>query len=64
MSFKIFSLQFTGKIKSTEKIEQGRAALLSDYQDFLKVEKSEELAKYLKLEEIINSNEFKCSKLI
>jgi len=62
MSFKIFSLQFMGKIKPVEKIEQQRASLENDYQEFLRVEKSDELAEFLKLEEQVNSAEFKKEK--
>ena len=62
MSLKIFSLQFMGKIKPVEKIEQQRATLDNDYQEFLRVEKSEELAEFLKLEELVNSSEFKKQK--
>ncbi len=62
MSFKIFSLQLLGKLKPVEKIEQQRAALESDYQEFLRVEKSDELAEFLKLETFINSAEFKKQK--
>lgn len=62
MSFKIFSLQFMGKIKPVEKIEQQRASLENDYREFLRVEESEELAEFLKLEEQVNSAEFKKEK--
>jgi hypothetical protein len=62
MSFKIFSLQLMGKLKPVEKIEQQRAALENDYQEFLRVEKSEELAEFFKLEKWLNSDEFKKEK--
>ena len=62
MSFKIFALQLTGKIKSVEKIEQQRELLRSDYQEFLQVEKSDELALFLELEKWVNSDEFRKEK--
>ncbi|NOY95978.1 MAG: hypothetical protein GXO81_06305 [Chlorobi bacterium] len=62
MSFKLFTLQILGKIKPTEKIEATRAALWDDYQEFLKVEKSDELKEYLELEKWVNSEDFKKRK--
>ena len=62
MSFKIFALQLTGKIKSVEKIEQQRELLRNDYQEFLQVEKSEELALFLELEKWVNSEMFQKEK--
>lgn len=62
MSFKIFSLQLTGKIKPVEKIEKQRDDLNKNYQEFLMVEKSDELKEYQELEELINSSEFKKKK--
>lgn len=62
MSFKIFALQLTGKIKSVEKIEQQRELLRNDYQEFLQVEKSDELALFLELEKWVNSDEFRKEK--
>ena len=59
MSFKIFSLQLAGKIKPVEKIEKQREALQKNYQEFLRVDKSEELQEYLELESFINSSGFK-----
>ncbi len=59
MSFKIFSLQLTGKIKPVAKIEQQREILQKDYQEFLQVEVSDELKEYLKLESFVNSGDFK-----
>ena len=62
MSFRIFSLQLLGKLKPVEKIERQRAALENNYKEFLRVEKSEELAAFLKMEEWLNSAEFKKKK--
>lgn len=59
MSFKIFSLQLTGKIKPTATIEKKRAELLSDFAEFQKTEKSEALKAFLELEEWVNSDAFK-----
>jgi hypothetical protein len=58
MSFKIFSLQLSGKIKPVEKIEIRRKHLWNDYQQFLQVESSDELKEYLELEKYIQSIEF------
>ncbi len=62
MSFKIFSLQFRGKIKPVEIIEKKRKSLLDDYTEFLKVEVSEELKKYIELDSRVTSAEFKKKK--
>ncbi len=62
MSFKIFTLQFLGKLKPVETIEKQRKILLDDYIEFQKVESSDELKKYLDLEKEINSEEFKKKK--
>ncbi len=62
MSFKIFTLQLFGKLKPVETIEKQRKILLDDYNEFLKVENSEELKKYLELESEINSEIFKKKK--
>ncbi len=62
MSFKIFSQQLFGKIKPTESIEKKRKSLLDDFEEFNKVENSEELKKYLELEKWVNSDEFKKKK--
>ena len=62
MSFKIFSLQLLGKIKSVEIIENQREKLRSDFKEFQEVEKSDELREYLKLEEWVNSEVFKNKK--
>ena len=43
MSFKIFFYQLTGKIKSVEKIEVQRESLYKDYEEFNRVESSDEL---------------------
>ena len=62
MSFKIFQLQLLGKIKSVEFIEKQRATLRTDFEDFNKVEKSDELKTYIELEEWLNSEAFKKAK--
>ncbi|WP_297089639.1 hypothetical protein [uncultured Draconibacterium sp.] len=62
MSFKIFSLQLTGKIKSVAAIEQKRKQLADDYAEFLKTESSEELKSFLELEKYVNSAEFSSKK--
>lgn len=62
MSFKIFSLQLTGKIKPVSVIEQKRAQLAADYSEFLKTESSNELKAFLELEKWINSDAFKSKK--
>ncbi|MEZ5104691.1 MAG: hypothetical protein R2757_09370 [Draconibacterium sp.] len=62
MSFKIFSLQFRGKIKPVEIIEKKRKSLLDDYNEFLKVEVSEDLKKYIELDSRVTSAEFKKKK--
>ncbi len=58
MSFKIFSLQLLGKIKTVETIENQREKLLSDFREFQEIEKSNELKKYIELETLINSDRF------
>jgi hypothetical protein len=62
MSFKIFTLQLFGNLKSVETIEKQRKTLFDDYNEFQKVEHSEELKKYLDLEKEINSETFKKKK--
>jgi hypothetical protein len=62
MSFKIFALQLFGGLKSVETVEKQRKVLINDYIEFQKVEKSDELQKYLALEKEINSEEFKKKK--
>ncbi len=62
MSFKIFTLQLFGKLKPVETIEKQRKTLLDDYNEFQKVEQSDELKKYLELEKESNSEEFKKKK--
>jgi hypothetical protein len=61
MSFKIFSLQLLAKIKSVEKIEIQRKNLRNDYEEFKKVENSDELIEFLELEKTVQSEEFKYS---
>ncbi len=58
MSFKIFSFQLLGKIKSVEKIEIQRKNLRDDYEEFRRVENSDELKEFLELEKKIQSTEF------
>lgn len=62
MSFKIFSQQLFGKIKPVEIIEKKRKKLFDDYNEFLKVQDSEELIRYLELETFTGSPEFKMKK--
>jgi len=62
MSFKIFSLQLTGKIKPVSVIENKRAQLASDYAVFKKTESSDELKTFLELKEWIHSDTFKNKK--
>lgn len=62
MSFKIFTLQFFGGLKQVETIEKQRKALLDDYNEFQKVEQSDELKRYLELEKESNSEGFKKKK--
>ncbi len=62
MSFKIFTLQLLGRLKSVETIENQRKKLWDDFNEFQKVEKSDELKKYFDLEKEINSEEFKRKK--
>lgn len=62
MSFKIFSLQLTGKIKPVSVIEKQRAQLAADYAIFKKTESSDELKAFLELEKWINSETFKNKK--
>lgn len=63
MSFKIFTLQLFGKLKPVETIEKQRKTLLDDYNEFQKVESSDELKKYIALENEINSDLFKKKKV-
>jgi hypothetical protein len=62
MSFKIFTLQLFGGLKPVETIEKQRKTLLDDYNEFQKVEQSDELKRYLELEKETNSDEFKRKK--
>ncbi len=62
MSFKIFMLQFLGRIHPTEKIEAGRRKLLNDYHEFQRVRESQELKDFLELEKYIHSEEFRQKK--
>ena len=58
MSFKIFSLQLTGKIKPVSTIEKQRKTLADDYAEFQNIVGSEELKVFLTLHEWIHSKEF------
>ncbi len=62
MSFKIFSLQLTGRIKTVETIEKKREKLLADFEEFQQVETSDELKDFIELENWINSDDFKKRK--
>jgi len=62
MSFKILTLQLFGRLKPVEIVEKQRKNLLDDYNEFQKVQSSDELKNYLELEKEINSEEFKRKK--
>lgn len=62
MSFKLFMLQTLGKIRPVEKIEAERQLLLNDYNEFISVEKSDELKDFIELENYINSDSFSKKK--
>ncbi|MDB4583120.1 hypothetical protein N9164_08210 [Draconibacterium sp.] len=62
MPFTLFKSKPFKDIKPVETIECNRDKLWKEYKEFLKVEESEELQRYLKLEKWINSNEFKKKK--
>lgn len=62
MSFKIFTLQLTGKIKSAESIEAQRVAIEKNYQAFLDAESSQKLAEYRDLESWMNSGAMQRAK--
>ncbi len=62
MSFKLFTLQTFGKLKPTEKIEAQRTLLEGDYQEFKKVEGSDELKEFEELKQWVNSDDFKNRK--
>lgn len=55
MSFKIFTLQLTGKFKPAEKIEAQRIALEKAYKAFLEAESSPKLSEFRKLESWVTS---------
>ena len=55
MSFKIFTLQLTGKIKPVEKIEAQRRALEKNYKAFLEVESSSKLTEFRELDSWVKS---------
>ena len=62
MSFKIFTLQLFGGLKSIEAIEKKRKELLDEYIEFQKVDSSAELQRYYELEKEISSEQFKRKK--
>lgn len=62
MSFKLYTLQLFGKLKSADDIENRREKLRKDFEEFQKVSESEELQKYLDLEKLTNSEEFRKNK--
>lgn len=62
MSIKLFALQLFGKLKPVEKIESARSLLYSHYQEFLNVERSDELKEFTELENFVRSEEFKRRK--
>jgi hypothetical protein len=55
MSFRIFTLQLTGKIKPVEKIEAQRATLEKNYKAFLEAESSAKLADFRELDSWVKS---------
>lgn len=55
MSFRILTLQLTGKLKSVEKLEAERAALQKNYAAFIEAGKSATLAEYRELENWVGS---------
>lgn len=62
MSFKIFTLQLTGKLKSAENIEAHRVAIDKNYKAFLEAEKSDKLARYRNLESWVNSGAIQAAR--
>jgi len=62
MSFKIFTLQLTGKLKDTGKIEAQRASLEKSYKAFLAAESSAMLEEYRELETWANSGSMQMVK--
>jgi hypothetical protein len=62
MSFKILSLQLTGKIKDTEKVELKRKSQLELYYAFRMAEESVELKEYRELETWMNSGDYERKK--
>lgn len=62
MSFKLFYYQLSGKIKSAEVVEKQFKTLENAYNEYLKVEKSEELKVFLELQNYVDSKEFENRK--
>lgn len=62
MSFKIFILQLTGKIKPVEKIEVLREKLHHDYLQYIQVDQSDELSEFNELDEFVHSDALKRRK--
>lgn len=58
MSFKIFMLQLTGKIRDTEKIEAAGKTLQEQYLAFQEAARSEELREFQQLEKWVSSGEY------
>jgi hypothetical protein len=62
MSFKIFILQLTGKIKDTVKLESERKSIEDDYIAFKEAEVSKELQTFRELDNWIKSGEYERRK--
>lgn len=62
MSFKIFSLQLRAKIKPVASIEKQRQTLADDYDEFQRVNSSDELKAFLELKQRVNSDKFQQKK--
>jgi len=58
MSYKIFALQLTGKIRDAGKIESERKALASDFEAFKEAERSKELGTFRELDKWIKSGAY------
>lgn len=62
MPLRFFLLKLTGKVPATEKLEQLRKQLNNDFELYSATEKSDELKRYMELDEIVNSEKFKAEK--
>lgn len=58
MSIKLFFQSTFGGIRPTTKIEAEHTSLLADYNEFCRVEQSDELKQFIKLEAFVNSDGF------